>query len=40
MYLRQNGYTVYLFEGPGQGATIRLHSATLPIEWENRSKPC
>lgn len=38
MYLRQNGYTVYLFEGPGQGATIRLHSATLPIEWEKPVK--
>ena len=38
MYLRQNGYTVYLFEGPGQGATIRLHGATLPIEWEKPVK--
>lgn len=38
MYLRQNGYTVYLFEGPGQGATIRLHSAALPIEWEKPVK--
>lgn len=23
MYLRQLGYTVYLFEGPGQGACLR-----------------
>lgn len=38
MYLRQHGYTVYLFEGPGQGATIRLHGATLPIEWEKPVK--
>ena len=38
MYLRQNGYTVYLFEGPGQGAAIRLHEATLPIEWERPVK--
>ncbi len=38
MYLRQNGYTVYLFEGPGQGATIRLHGANLPIEWEKPVK--
>jgi len=34
MYLRQYDYTVYLFEGPGQGECIRLHGSTLPIEWE------
>lgn len=34
MYLRQQGYTVYLFEGPGQGECIRLHGAPLVIEWE------
>ena len=33
-YLRENGYTVYLFEGPGQGACIRLHGAPLTMEWE------
>lgn len=38
MYLRQNGYTVYLFEGPGQGETIRLHGASLPLEWEKPVK--
>lgn len=34
MYLRQLGYTVYLFEGPGQGACLRLHGAPLIIQWE------
>lgn len=34
MYLRQLGYMVYLFEGPGQGACLRLHGAPLIIEWE------
>lgn len=38
MYLRQQGYTVYLFEGPGQGECIRLHGAPLIIEWEKPVK--
>ena len=38
MYLRQLGYTVYLFEGPGQGECIRLHNAPLIIEWEKPVK--
>lgn len=33
-YLREYGYNVYLFEGPGQGECIRLHGAPLIIEWE------
>lgn len=33
-YLREQGYNVYLFEGPGQGECIRLHGAPLIIEWE------
>lgn len=33
-YLRENGYNVYLFEGPGQGECIRVHGAPLIIEWE------
>lgn len=33
-YLREHGYTVYLFEGPGQGECIRIHGSSLPIEWE------
>lgn len=38
MYLRQLGYTIYLFEGPGQGACIRLYNAPLIIEWEKPVK--
>lgn len=38
MYLRQLGYTVYLFEGPGQGECIRFHNAPLIIEWEKPVK--
>lgn len=33
-YLREHGYNVYLFEGPGQGECIRLHGALLIVEWE------
>ena len=33
-YLREQGYDVYLFEGPGQGECIRVHGAPLIIEWE------
>ena len=33
-YLREHGFDVYLFEGPGQGECIRLHGAPLIIEWE------
>lgn len=33
-YLRERGYDVYLFEGPGQGECIRLYGAPLVIEWE------
>lgn len=33
-YLREQGCTVYLFEGPGQGECIRLHGAPLELEWE------
>ena len=37
-YLREMGYTVYLFEGPGQGACIRLHGAPLTMQWEKPVK--
>lgn len=37
-YLRENGYNVYLFEGPGQGECIRLHGASLIIDWERPVK--
>ena len=33
-YLREQGYNVYLFEGPGQGECILVHGAPLIIEWE------
>ena len=33
-YLREHGYDVYLFEGPGQGECIRLYGAPLVMEWE------
>lgn len=33
-YLREHGYNVYLFEGPGQGECIRIHGAPLTIGWE------
>ena len=37
-YLRENGYNVYLFEGPGQGECIRVHGAPLIIDWERPVK--
>lgn len=37
-YLRENGFNVYLFEGPGQGECIRLHGAPLVIDWERPVK--
>lgn len=37
-YLREHGFDVYLFEGPGQGECIRLHGAPLIIEWEKPVK--
>lgn len=37
-YLRENGFNVYLFEGPGQGECIRLHGASLVMEWERPVK--
>lgn len=33
-YLREHGYTVYLFEGPGQGECLRINGAPLIVEWE------
>ena len=37
-YIRENGYNVYLFEGPGQGECIRVHGAPLIIDWERPVK--
>ncbi len=33
-YIVDAGYTVIMFEGPGQGATLKKHGLTLTYEWE------
>ena len=38
LYLRQNGYEVYLYEGPGQGSVIRLQHLPFTWQWEKTSK--
>ena len=34
LYLRENGFAVYLFEGPGQGGALRKEGLTFIPEWE------
>jgi pimeloyl-ACP methyl ester carboxylesterase len=34
LYLRENGFAVYLFEGPGQGGVLRKQRMTFIPEWE------
>jgi len=34
LYLRQRGYAVYLFEGPGQGEVLRRYRIPMTHEWE------
>ncbi len=34
LYLKENGYETYLFEGPGQGAVLRESSTTFTYRWE------
>ena len=34
LYLRENGFAVYLFEGPGQGGVLRKEGLTFIPEWE------
>ena len=34
LYFAENGYDVYLFEGPGQGGVLRVQGATFTHEWE------
>ncbi|OGO26074.1 MAG: lysophospholipase [Chloroflexi bacterium RBG_16_52_11] len=34
LYLRQNGFAVYLFEGPGQGEVLREQGIPFTPEWE------
>ena len=32
LYLRENGFAVYLFEGPGQGGALRKEGLTFIFE--------
>jgi pimeloyl-ACP methyl ester carboxylesterase len=34
LYLRERGFAVYLFEGPGQGAALREYGLHFTHEWE------
>lgn len=34
LYLAENGYEVYLFEGPGQGGVMRLQNKHFTYKWE------
>ncbi len=38
MYLRENGFEVYLFEGPGQGNVLRKQGINFSVEWEKPIK--
>ncbi len=38
LYLREKGYEVYMFEGPGQGGVIRLQDKHFTHEWEKPVK--
>lgn len=38
LYLREKGYEVYLFEGPGQGGVVRLQNKHFTHEWEKPVK--
>lgn len=38
LYLRENGFEVYLFEGPGQGNLLRKQGITFSIRWERPVK--
>ncbi len=38
LYLRERGYTVYLFEGPGQGEVLRRCGIPFTHEWERPVK--
>ena len=38
LYLREHGYEVYLYEGPGQGEVIREQNCPFTWEWEKTSK--
>ena len=38
LYLREHGYEVFLYEGPGQGEVIRLQNCPFTWQWEKTSK--
>lgn len=38
LYLAENGFTVYLFEGPGQGGVMRVQGKHFTHEWERPVK--
>ena len=38
LYLREKGFEVYLFEGPGQGGVMRLQGMHFTHEWEKPVK--
>jgi hypothetical protein len=38
LYLRSQGFSIYLFEGPGQGAAIRNYKLPLTYKWEKPVK--
>lgn len=38
LYFRENGYEVYMFEGPGQGNVLRKQNMTFTTEWERPVK--
>jgi len=38
LYLREKGYEVYLFEGPGQGGVVRLQNKHFTHQWEKPVK--
>jgi pimeloyl-ACP methyl ester carboxylesterase len=38
LYLRENGFAVYLFEGPGQGGVLRKQGMAFIPEWEKPVK--
>lgn len=38
LYLKEKGYEVYLFEGPGQGGVVRLQNKHFTHEWERPVK--
>lgn len=38
LYLSENGYDVYLFEGPGQGGVLRVQGKHFTYQWEKPVK--